>query len=90
MFFILVIPMITQSDPGSENYGIANGHTYLRQWHDPNLTGTLQHRWMRQKKNVVPEIRWSQLQRQWSPGFENVLDRGLHEDWYNSVDPIQS
>ena len=90
MFFILVIPMITQSDPGSENYGIVNGHTYLRRWHDPNLMGTLQHRWMRQKKNVVPEIRWSQLRRQWSPGFENVLDRGLHEDWYNSVDPIQS
>ena len=53
--------MITQSDPGTENYGIANGHTYLRQWHDPNLMGTLQHRWMHQKKNVVPEIRWSQM-----------------------------
>jgi hypothetical protein len=53
--------MITQSDPGTENYGIANGHTYLRQWHDLNLTGTLQHCWMRQKKNVVPEIRWSQM-----------------------------
>ena len=81
--------MITQSDPGTENYGIANGHTYLRQWHDPNLTGTLQHRWMRQKKNVVPEIRWSQMRRRWSPGFENVLDLGLNEDWYNSEDPIQ-
>ena len=81
--------MITQSDPGSENYGIANGHTYLRHWHDPNLTGTLQHRWMRQKKNVVPEIRWSQMRRRWSPGFENVLDLGLNEDWYDSADPIQ-
>ena len=85
----LVIPMITQSDPGTENYGIANGHTFLRQWHDPNLTGTLQHRWMRQKKNVVPEIRWSQMRRRWSPGFENVLDHGLNEDLYNPDDPIQ-
>ena len=30
----LVIPMITQSDPGTENYGIANRHTFLCQWHD--------------------------------------------------------
>jgi hypothetical protein len=81
--------MITQSDPGTENYGIANGHAYLCQWHDSNLTGTLQHRWMRQKKNVVPEIRWSQMCRRWSPGFKNVLDLGLHEDWYDSADPIQ-
>jgi hypothetical protein len=82
--------MITQSDPGTENYGIANGHTYLRHWHDPNLMGTLQHRWMRQKKNVVPEIRWSQMRRRWSPGFENVLDHGVNEDLYDSADPIQS
>ncbi|KAG2132217.1 hypothetical protein BD769DRAFT_1666236 [Suillus cothurnatus] len=47
------MPMVTQSDPGSENYGIANGHTMLRQWHDPALQGSLQHRWMRSKKNTV-------------------------------------
>ncbi|KAG2159142.1 uncharacterized protein EDB93DRAFT_1284042 [Suillus bovinus] len=29
--------MVTQSDPGSENYGIANAHTMLRQWYDAAL-----------------------------------------------------
>ncbi|KAG1887222.1 hypothetical protein F4604DRAFT_1675229 [Suillus subluteus] len=33
------MPMVTQSDPGSENFGIANAHTMLRQWHDPALQG---------------------------------------------------
>ncbi|KAG2339324.1 hypothetical protein BDR05DRAFT_977759 [Suillus weaverae] len=55
------MPMVTQSDPGSENFGIANAHTTLCQWHDPTLQGTLQHRWMRNKKNIMPEITWSQI-----------------------------
>ncbi|KAG1722580.1 hypothetical protein EDB19DRAFT_1834964 [Suillus lakei] len=44
------------SDPGSKNFGIANAHTMLCQWHDPALQGTLQHRWMQNKKNMMPEI----------------------------------
>ncbi|KAG2048527.1 hypothetical protein BDR06DRAFT_975913 [Suillus hirtellus] len=40
------MPMVTQSDPGSKNFGIANAHTMLHQWHDPALQGTLQHHWM--------------------------------------------
>ncbi|KAG2094658.1 uncharacterized protein F5147DRAFT_657129 [Suillus discolor] len=40
------MPMVTQSDPESKNFGIANAHTMLRQWYDPALQGTLQHRWM--------------------------------------------
>ncbi|KAG1829470.1 hypothetical protein EV424DRAFT_1470731 [Suillus variegatus] len=71
------IPMITQSDPGSENYGIANAHTMLRQMYDSSLHGTLQHRWMRTKKNVMPEIAWSQLRRRFTPGFESLLDEGV-------------
>ncbi|KAJ6573341.1 hypothetical protein B0H10DRAFT_1964050 [Mycena sp. CBHHK59/15] len=39
------IPLITQSDLGSENNGIANCHTVTRQRLDPSLNGTLQHRW---------------------------------------------
>lgn len=66
------MPMVTQSDPGSENFGIANAHTMLQQWHDPDLHGTLQHRWMRNKKNVMPEITWSQLRRCFTPGFKNL------------------
>ncbi|KAI5988558.1 hypothetical protein EDD15DRAFT_2389274 [Pisolithus albus] len=50
------IPMITQSDPGTENFGIANAQTLLRQMHDPTLEGYVQHRWMHTKKNIMPEI----------------------------------
>ncbi|KAG0699703.1 hypothetical protein DFH29DRAFT_983381 [Suillus ampliporus] len=51
--FITYMPMLTQSDPGSENYGIANAHTMLCQWHNPALQGSLQHYWMRTKKNTL-------------------------------------
>ncbi|KAG1897951.1 uncharacterized protein F5891DRAFT_1191262 [Suillus fuscotomentosus] len=83
------MPMVTQSDPGSENYGIANAHTMLRQYHDKALHGTLQHRWMRTKKNVMPEIAWSQLRRRFTPGFENLLDHGVNSGWYDSNNTLQ-
>ena len=53
--------MVTQSDPGTENFGIANAQTLLRQMHDVTLEGFVQHQWMRTKKNIMPEIAWSQL-----------------------------
>ncbi|KAJ6466161.1 hypothetical protein C8R47DRAFT_991038 [Mycena vitilis] len=77
------MPLVSQSDPGVENFGMANGHTLLRHWHDPTLVGTLQHRWMNEKKNVMPEIGWSQLRHRFTPGFENVLDIGVNNGWYN-------
>ncbi|KAG2114133.1 hypothetical protein DEU56DRAFT_749025 [Suillus clintonianus] len=83
------MPMVTQSDPGTENYGIANAHTMLRQWHDPALQGTLQHRWMRSNKNVMPEITWSQLRRRFTPGFESILEQGVNEGWYDSNNTLQ-
>ncbi|KDR77552.1 hypothetical protein GALMADRAFT_65908 [Galerina marginata CBS 339.88] len=82
------MPLVTQSDPGSENYGLANGHTALRHWHDPNLAGTIQHHWMRQKKNVKPEITWSQLRRRFTPGFEDLLETGVTNGWYDTNRPI--
>ncbi|CAK5282523.1 unnamed protein product, partial [Mycena citricolor] len=77
------MPLVTQSDPGTENTGMANAHTMLRHLHDPSLSGTSQHRWMRTKKNVMPEISWSQLRRRWTPGFEDLLDVGVNEGWYD-------
>ncbi|KAJ7161615.1 hypothetical protein C8R46DRAFT_1194158 [Mycena filopes] len=77
----LVMPLVSQSDPGVENFGLANGHTLLRHWHDPSLQGTLQHRWMKEKKNVMPEIGWSQLRHRWTPGFEDILDIGVNNGW---------
>ncbi|KAI0711283.1 hypothetical protein C8Q76DRAFT_622842 [Earliella scabrosa] len=85
------VPLLTQSDPGSENFGIANAHTFIRQTLDPTLCGTLQHRWMRKRMNIKPEIIWSLLGRQWKPGFENVLQLGVDEEWYsNPADPLEA
>lgn len=83
--------MITQSDPGTENFGIANAQTMLRQMQDPTLAsaGFVQHRWMRSKKNIVPEIAWSQFRRRFAPGFEILLDKGVDEGWYNRHNTLQ-
>ena len=80
---------MTQSDPGTENFGIANAQTMLRQFHDPQLAGMLQHRWMRSKKNIKPEIMWSQLRRHFTPGFEAKLEEGVQQGWYDSNNTLQ-
>ncbi|KAK7453248.1 hypothetical protein VKT23_011924 [Stygiomarasmius scandens] len=82
--------LVTQSDPGSENYGLANAHTALRHWHDPNLEGTLSHRWMRARKNIKGEIEWRQFRRRFSPGWENLLDEGLKHKWYDPKIPREN
>ncbi|KAI6146513.1 hypothetical protein EDD17DRAFT_1651475, partial [Pisolithus thermaeus] len=83
------IPLVTQSDPRSENFGIANAQTMLRQWHDPALEGTLQHRWMQSRKNIKPEIMWSQLRRRFTPGFESLRDEGVNQGWYDVDNTLQ-
>ncbi|KAJ7466375.1 hypothetical protein FB451DRAFT_1340589 [Mycena latifolia] len=85
-----VMPLVSQSDPGSENFGLANGHTLLRHLHDPDLKGTLQHRWMREKKNVMPEIGWSQLCHRFTPGFEDILDVGVKNGWYDPHNLVEA
>ncbi|KAJ7615180.1 hypothetical protein B0H17DRAFT_1152872 [Mycena rosella] len=35
------MPLVSQSDPGVENFGLANGHTLLRHMHDPSLLDIL-------------------------------------------------
>ncbi|KAJ7844680.1 hypothetical protein B0H13DRAFT_2411186, partial [Mycena leptocephala] len=84
------IPLITQSDPGGENYGIANCHTATRQRLDPSLEGTLQHRWMKDKMNIKPEATWSQMRRQFTPGFENILDAGVARGLYDVDKPLEN
>ena len=76
----------------SENYGIAKAQTALHHWQDPSLAGTIQHRWMRQKNNVKPEIIWSQLRRRFtpSPGFEDFLEIGVTNGWYDTARPLDS
>ena len=77
---------MTQSDLGTENYGIANAQTAMRQTLDPHLEGTLQHRWMLGHNNIKPEIMWSQIRRRFSPGFEDILETGVFEGIYDPND----
>lgn len=71
------MPLLTQSDPGTENVHVANATTYLRHWMDEHLPpGSIQHKWKRKHTNIKPEIEWSQLRRRFSPGFENLLEAG--------------
>jgi hypothetical protein len=83
------VPLITQSDPGTENYGVANMHTVIRQRLDPSLTGTLQHRWMRKHANIKPEINWRVYRQDFTPGFEDILDSGVNNGWYNVDNPLE-
>lgn len=84
------MPLVTQSDPGTENVGLANGHTVLRHFHDPSLSGTRQHRYKREKKNIMSEIGWSQLRRRFTPGFENRLEIGVTMGWYDPNVPLEA
>ncbi|KAK0482870.1 hypothetical protein EDD18DRAFT_1112504 [Armillaria luteobubalina] len=44
---------------GNKNSNVAWAQSYLRQWADPSLNGTIQHRWKFDKKNIPSEILWS-------------------------------
>ncbi|KAG2368713.1 hypothetical protein BDR07DRAFT_1371997 [Suillus spraguei] len=41
------------------------------------------------QKNIMPEIAWSQLRHQFTPGFESLLDHGVEQDWYDSDNTLQ-
>lgn len=86
---VLGVPIITQSDPGTENYGVANAHTQIRHRLDPNLTNTLQHRFARGHNNILSEIKWSVFRRDFAPGFEDILQDGVSHGWYNINDPLE-
>lgn len=78
------LPMLTQSDHGTENYNIAYAQTHMRQKLDPDLVGTLQHSFMRGHTNIKPERAWGRLRDTWSKGFEDMLNIGITNQWYNT------
>ncbi|KAI6009437.1 hypothetical protein F5J12DRAFT_905030 [Pisolithus orientalis] len=80
-YFLDDVKEPSHNDPGTENFGIANAQSMLQQWHDAKLISTLQHRWMLHKKNITPEIMWLQLQHQFTPRFEVILEQGLIFHW---------
>ena len=66
-----------------------NAQTMLHQMNDPSLEGFVQHWWMHSKKNIIPEIAWSQLHHCFAPGFESLLNEEVDEGWYDSHNTLQ-
>ena len=83
------MPLLTQSDPGTENFGIANAQTVLRHRHDETLSQTLQHQFRGNKGNIKPEIAWRRLRYCWSPGFERILQDGVDSGLYDPNEPLE-
>ncbi|KAG9123346.1 hypothetical protein FRC07_015063 [Ceratobasidium sp. 392] len=83
------MPLLTFSDPGSKNFGVANAQSTLRQMLDPTLVGTMQHKWMRKHCNIKPEIFWSQLRARFSPPLEAIMQEGIQNNWFNSHNYIE-
>ncbi|KAG1838765.1 hypothetical protein F4604DRAFT_1885393 [Suillus subluteus] len=83
------MPLVTQSDLGTENNGIMNGHTMLHHLQDPGLACTPQHKFRGDHRNIKPENFWSQLCHHWTLGFEDILDFGLSAGIYNPDDALE-
>lgn len=77
------MPLLTQSDAGTENFGVANVHTILRHRQDPALSASLQHKFMVNNKNIKPEVFWGMFRRNWTPGYEDVFEYGLVHGLYD-------
>ncbi|KAL0945784.1 hypothetical protein HGRIS_012072 [Hohenbuehelia grisea] len=90
LILLLAIPVTTQSDPGTENYGVANVQTLARHELDPTLADTLQHRWMSKAKNVKSEANWSVLRRDFTIGFELLFEEGVQKGWYDVDVPLEN
>ena len=88
-WIVVGVLIITQSNPGTENYGVANTHTLI--WHrlDQDLTDTLQHCFAHGHNNILSEIKWSVFWQDFAPGFEDILQDGVNCGWYNINNPLQ-
>jgi hypothetical protein len=64
---------------------VAYAHTHIRHALDPTLAGSIQHNWKRGHGNIKPEQMWSRFRRTWVSGFEQLLERGVEQQWYDSV-----
>ncbi|KAG9124323.1 hypothetical protein FRC07_012033 [Ceratobasidium sp. 392] len=77
------MPMLTQSDPGTENFGIANAQSTLRQMLDPSLVGTMQHIHSRKHGNIKPEILWRLFRERYAADLERLYSEGLEKGIFN-------
>ncbi|PSS02527.1 hypothetical protein PHLCEN_2v4020 [Hermanssonia centrifuga] len=83
------MPLLTQSDPDTENNGIANAQMLLCHQHDPSLSDSLQHKFKGNKGNIKPEIAWRLLRQTFTPGFEDLLEFGVSEGWYDPDNTLE-
>ncbi len=83
-------PLLTQSDVGNENGNVARAQTFLRQWADPELCNTVQHRWMAEKMNIPSEIVWSVFRATFSFSYEGLLQHGVDQGWYDPKVPLEA
>jgi len=75
-----VVPVITQSDPGHENYGVTNAQTVIRHRLDPTLAGTMQHRFAQGHNNILSEIKWSVFRRDFLRVSKTYLKKASRKD----------
>jgi hypothetical protein len=81
------MPLVTQSDPGTENFGIANGHTMLHQWYDPSLQGV--HNTASLDANQEQCHARDRVVATVTSCFESLLDHRVEQDWYDSDNTLQ-
>ena len=83
------ILIITQSDPGTENNGVANAHTVMQHHLDPSLANTLQHHFAHGHNNILAKIKWSVFCCDFLLGFEDMLEQGVQSGWYDMNDALE-
>jgi len=81
-------PRITQSGKGAENHNVAHAHTRIRHAVDPHLSDTIQHQWTHGDSNINPGLMWWRFRTTWVPGFEDLLEKGITNQWYNTDDIV--
>jgi hypothetical protein len=78
-------PLITHSNQGTENFNVAHAQTHIRHALDPTLAGTIQHHWGHGQLNVKCGQMWTRFRRTWVPGFEQLLEKGVNNQWYDNA-----
>jgi len=68
-----------------ENFHVAYVHTHICHALDPSLSGSIQHNWKCGHLNIKLEQMWSRFRWTWTNGFEELLEKGVRQQWYNVV-----
>lgn len=83
------VPRVTQSGKGTENHNVVHAHTHIRHALDPQVSDTIQHRWTHGDSTINHANHgpmWWLFRKTWAPGFEDILEKGITNQWYNADD----